>query len=160
MIEEFAVVTHCQQNVAELEIERKTACSICGQTRGCGNATWGKLLGHKSTTLRVPNTLGAQVGDSVVVGIDERVVLRSVFFLYVIPLLSLVVFSVLADALSDRQLYVGIAACLGLLLGFVVVKRVVGDSAKHQAALLRFANASASSDAPANSRTNGSNDKS
>lgn len=158
MIEEFAVVTNCQKNLAELEIERKTACSICGQTRGCGNATWGKLLGHKSATLLVQNNLEAKVGDSVVVGIDERVVLRSVFLLYVIPLLCLVFFSVLADALFNSQLYVGIAALLGLLLGFGAVKFLVGDSARHQAILLRFANAKVLSDELANSRKNGAND--
>jgi len=80
MIEEYAVVLHCKQDVAELEIERRTACGICGQKRGCGNATWGKLLGHKSHTFQAQNTIDAKVGDNVIVGIDEQVALKSVFF--------------------------------------------------------------------------------
>jgi len=148
MIEEHAVVIRCKQGEAELEIERRTACGICGQRRGCGNATWGKMLGHKSHTFLAENTINAQVGDSVVVGIDERVALRSVFLLYVIPLLSLIFFSVMTELLFNNQLYVMLAAILGLCIGFVWVKwhlvgrgsSAVGSGAyQYQAVVLRHA---------------------
>ncbi|MDP2152502.1 MAG: SoxR reducing system RseC family protein [Methylotenera sp.] len=139
MIEEYAVVIQCKQDVAELEIERRTACGICGQKRGCGNATWGKLLGHKTHKFVAHNAIKAKVGDAVVVGIDEHVALRSVFFLYVVPLLSLVIFSVMAEVLFQNQLYVVVSAILGLIIGFVWVKaRLIGDN-QHQATILRFA---------------------
>jgi sigma-E factor negative regulatory protein RseC len=141
MIEEYAVVLQCKQNLAELEIERRTACGICGQKRGCGNATWGKLLGHKSHTFQAQNSINAKVGDTVVVGIDEHVALRSVFFLYVVPLLSMIIFSVLADILFDNQLYVVFAAVLGLAIGFVWVKSHLDSGGKHQAVILRHADA-------------------
>lgn len=141
MIEEYAVVLYCKQDVAELEIERRTACGICGQKRGCGNATWGKLLGHKSHTFQAQNTIDAKVGDNVIVGIDEQVALKSVFFLYVVPLLSLIIFSVLAEALFDHQLYVVFAAIIGLLIGFVWVKSHLAGRDRHHAIILRQAEA-------------------
>jgi len=150
MIEEHAVVIRCQQGAAELEIERRTACSICGQRRGCGNATWGKMLGHKSQTFLAENGINAQVGDSVVVGIDERVALRSVFLLYVLPLLSLIFFTVLAEILFNNQLYVVLAAIFGLCIGFFWVKwhlmgrgRSAGANS-YQAVVLRYADDTAS----------------
>lgn len=122
MIEEFAVVTKRFDDHVMLEIERRTACGLCGQKRGCGNATWGRLLGHDSHEFAAENAIDANVGDSVVVGIDERVVLSSAFYLYVVPLLSMLVGAVLADVLADNQFYVILASAMGLLVGFVWVK--------------------------------------
>jgi sigma-E factor negative regulatory protein RseC len=122
MIEEFAVVTKRFDDHVMLEIERRTACGLCGQKRGCGNATWGRLLGHDSHEFAAENAIDANVGDSVVVGIDERVVLSSAFYLYVVPLLSMLVGAVLADVLADNQFYVILASAAGLLVGFAWVK--------------------------------------
>ena len=122
MIEEFAVVTKRFDDHVMLEIERRTACGLCGQKRGCGNATWGRLLGHDSHEFAAENAIDANVGDSVVVGIDERVVLSSAFYLYVVPLLTMLVGAVLADVLADNQFYVIVASALGLLVGFAWVK--------------------------------------
>lgn len=122
MIEEFAVVTKRFDDHVMLEIERRTACGLCGQKRGCGNATWGKLLGHDSHEFAADNAINANVGDSVVVGIDESVVLSSAFYLYVVPLFTMLVAAVLADTLLDNEFYVMLAAALGLLLGFAWVK--------------------------------------
>jgi sigma-E factor negative regulatory protein RseC len=123
MIEEYAVVTSCVNSRATLEIERRTACSLCGQKRGCGNATWGKLLGHKSHAFEAENSIHANVGDSVVVGIDEHSMLNSVFLLYVLPLLAMLIGAVLADSLLKNEFLVILSATLGLVLGFLWVKR-------------------------------------
>ncbi len=149
MIEEFAVVVQRIENRAVLEIERRTACGLCGQKRGCGNATWGKLLGHKIQTVSAENAINANVGDSVVVGIDERALLGSVFYLYIVPLLTMLLGAVLADMFFDNEFYVILAAASGLALGFMWVKgHLMGDSdqekiysAKYQAVILRHADA-------------------
>ena len=147
MIEEYAVITKRLDDHVMLEIERRTACGLCGQKRGCGNATWGKLLGHESHEFPADNAIGANVGDSVVVGIDERIVLRSALYLYVIPLLTMLAAAVLAELLFDNQFYVILGAASGLLLGFAWVKgHLVGYGAvkkpygkKFRATVLRHA---------------------
>ncbi len=147
MIEEFAVITKRVDDHVMLEIERRTACGLCGQKRGCGNATWGKLLGHKSHEFAAENAINAEVGDSVVVGIDERVMLSSVFYLYVVPLLAMLIGAILADVLFNNEFYVILAAALGLLLSFIWVKgHLVGygslkkaHGAKYRAVILRHA---------------------
>lgn len=123
MIEEYAVVTSCVNSRATLEIERRTACSLCGQKRGCGNATWGKLLGHKSHAFEAENPIHANVGDSVVVGVDEHTMLNSVFLLYIVPLLAMLIGAVLADTLLKNEFLVILSAALGLVSGFLWVKR-------------------------------------
>ena len=146
MIEEYAVVTKCFGNQATLEIERRVACGLCGQKRGCGNATWGKLLGHDSHELLAENQLNANVGDSVVVGIDEQAILSSTFYLYVVPLIGLFIGTLLTDYLFKNQFYVMFGAVLGLVIGFLWVKgHLIGRdksgvafSKKYQAVILRF----------------------
>ena len=152
MIEEFAVVTKRFDDHVMLEIERRTACGLCGQKRGCGNATWGKLLGHDSHEFPADNAINANVGDSVVVGIDERIVLSSAFYLYVVPLFTLLVAAVLADTFLNNEFYVMLAAALGLLLGFAWVKgHLIGYGRtkkpygkKFRAVVLRHADATVS----------------
>ncbi|MDI1308332.1 MAG: SoxR reducing system RseC family protein [Methylotenera sp.] len=147
MIEEYAIVTKCAGTVATLEIERRTACGLCGQKRGCGNATWGKMLGHDSHDFTAENQINAQVGDSVVVGIDEHAVLNSAFYLYIVPLGGLLIGTLAADYLFKNQFYVIIGAVLGLVLGFLWVKgHLIGHdksgvafSKKYQAVILRLA---------------------
>lgn len=147
MIEEYAVITKRFDDHVMLEIERRTACGLCGQKRGCGNSTWGKLLGHESHEFPAENVIDANVGDSVVVGIDERIVLGSAFYLYVVPLLAMLVGTVLVDTLFDNEFYVILGAAAGLLLGFASVKgHLVGYGAvkkpygkKFRAIVLRHA---------------------
>lgn len=147
MIEEYAIVTGLTGNQAVLEVERRTACSLCGQKRGCGNATWGKLLGHKSHAFNAENPINANVGDSVVVGIDEHAMLNTVFFLYIVPLLVMLIGAVLAEIFLNNEFYVILGAISGLVLGFIWVKgHLIGyDGAgktygtKYQAVILRHA---------------------
>ena len=147
MLEEYAIVTARQGDEATLEVERRTACGLCGQKRGCGNATWGKLLGHNSHHFIAQNTLNAQVGDSVVVGIEENAVLNTTFFLYGVPLLGLIIGTVVANAMFANQFYVMTGAALGLFVSFMWVKgHLTGRTnagksyqQSYQAKILRFA---------------------
>lgn len=147
MIEEYAIVTKCSGTQATLEIERRTACGLCGQKRGCGNATWGKLLGHDAHDFNAENSVNAKVGDSVVIGINEQVVLNSALFMYVVPLIGLLIGTMVADYFFKNQFYVIIGAALGLAAGFLWVKgHLIGHdksgiaySKKYQAVILRLA---------------------
>lgn len=122
MIEEHAVVIGRTEDFATVEIERKQACGLCGQKRGCGNATWGKLLGHRTQSITADNSINAQIGEHVVLGIDERVFLRSVFYLYIVPLLGMLLGATFAHVVLDNELYVILAAFSGLIAGFYLVK--------------------------------------
>ncbi len=147
MIEEYAIVTAVREGQASLILERRTACGLCGQKRGCGNATWSKMLKSQPHEFTAHNAIQAQVGDAVVVGMDEKAVLRSALFLYVVPLISLLIGALLADYLFTNQLVVMLGAALGLLAGFYAMRRYLmgaGASAEayslsYQAHILRLA---------------------
>ena len=109
-------------SVATLEIERKTACGLCGKTRGCGNALWGKMFGHQTTAFKAQNRINAKVGESVIVGINEKAMLKSAVLLYVLPLVTLFIGALLAAYFwhSDGKTMLG--AAIGLALGLCWVK--------------------------------------
>lgn len=141
MIEERAVILSLVPNplvdtstIATLEIERKTACGLCGQTRGCGNSIWGKLFAHRSTAFKASNSIQAAVGQSVIVGINERALLWSALLLYILPLVTMLIASILAMQWSDSNGMAMLAAVAGLALGLLWVK---GFTATHQYFLLQ-----------------------
>ena len=128
MIEERAVILSLESeasaadSTATLEIERKIACGLCGQMRGCGNSIWGKLFAHQSTAFKAQNLINAKVGDSVIVGINEKALLKSALLLYILPLATMLIGAILATQIHDTNSYAMLGALVGLVLGFVWVK--------------------------------------
>ena len=155
MIEERAVVVSINMvsldnvssdsninHIATLEIERKTACGLCGQTRGCGNSIWGKLFAHQSTAFKAQNRINAKVGDSVIVGINEQALLKSAMLLYIVPLVTLFIGAILMQQIFDTNGYAMLGALIGLLVGMVWVKGHTMSSAYfklQQPVILRLA---------------------
>lgn len=162
MIEEQAVIIAIERsdldnsNLATLEIMRQVPCGICGQTRGCGNSLWGKIFAHKSGAYRVNNAINAQVGDGVIVGIDDHVVLKGALLLYAIPLVTMLVGTLLSTSIfaktpSQADLYALIGAVVGLVLGFVWVKGYTAStkySLQNHPVILRFSNQDTSHNRP------------
>lgn len=148
MIEQRAVILRLEPNSAEqsiaiLEIVRKTACGLCGQTRGCGNSIWGKLFGHKSTSFKAQNSINANVGDNVIVGINESALMKSALLLYMLPLATMFIGAILASILLSNDLLVVLGAIIGLALGFLWVKGHMAGRAyyvNNQPKILRLAN--------------------
>ena len=124
MIEERAVILSLDNvsSKATLEIERKTACGLCGQTRGCGNSIWGKLFAHQSTAFKAQNRINAKVGDSVIVGINEQALLKSAMLLYIVPLVTLFIGAILMQQIFETNGYAMLGALLGLVSGLLWVK--------------------------------------
>jgi sigma-E factor negative regulatory protein RseC len=124
MIEERAVILSLDDVLsnATLEIERKTACGLCGQTRGCGNSIWGKLFAHQSSAFKAQNRINAKVGDSVIVGINEQALLKSAMLLYIVPLVTLFFGAILTQQIFDSNGYIMLGALLGLIIGLLWVK--------------------------------------
>lgn len=61
MIEEHSIILTLAVKQTTFELERRTAPGLYGQKRGCGNATWGKLLGHTNHTFNAKNPINAGV---------------------------------------------------------------------------------------------------
>ncbi len=118
MIEETARVVQCQDNFAWVETQRKSACDSCSMNKGCGTGTISKLFGDKRTRLKVINKVSADVGDSVLIGIDESALLTGSFLVYLLPILFLLSFAMLGEIMA-RQLLIENSELMSILFGLL-----------------------------------------
>ena len=143
MIEEQALVIKASKERVTLEVVRTKPCGLCGQVRGCGNSIWGKIFSHQSGHIETRNDLNAKLGDIVILGIDETLMLKSSLMLYGVPLLLMFLGMLLANSFAKEmvELYTLIGAVTGLFLGIVMIKRFINEKMQmfyNEAQLIRF----------------------
>ena len=143
MIEEQAVVIKASKERVTLEVVRTKPCGLCGQVRGCGNSIWGKIFSHQLGHIEPRNDLNAKLGDIVILGIDETLMLKSSLMLYGVPLLLMFLGMLLANSFAKEmvELYTLIGAVTGLFLGIVMIKRFINEKMQmfyNEAQLIRF----------------------
>lgn len=116
MIESLAYVVRVEAGYAELSAERRSACGHCKQGESCGVATVGKLFGPQPVSLRLPDTLGLQPGEQVVVGLPEGRLVAAAAGVYLLPLLAMIAVALTA-ATSDTDAALAVPASAVALVG-------------------------------------------
>ena len=134
MIEETARVIGIEDNQLLLEAQTKTACNACEVKQGCGTSVMSKIVGRKFTHFRAPNTVNARVGDEVVVGLAEEAMLKGSVMVYLLPLLAMIGFALLADVLlaadaAARDLLVLGSGLFGFVAMLVISRRLLSSDA-------------------------------
>lgn len=122
MIEERAQVIEIKGDVLLLQAQTQTACGSCSANKGCGTSLLSKVVGRKFTHFQADNSVNANVGDIVVVGISEDALLKGSMFMYVIPIMAMLVFALFADyfltaTAQYRDLMIAATAIAGLGFG-------------------------------------------
>lgn len=147
MLEQQALVLALDQQQAQVEVIREKPCAICGQTRGCGVSIWGRLFGHQSARFYLQNSLQAQVGDHIIIGVAEGAVMMGAWIAYGLPLLLLLLGAIVGtmmiswSAASDINTIIG--AALGLMISLLiqrVVRTVYQQQGRYQVSMLRMVN--------------------
>ncbi len=85
MIEEAAIVTRIQGENIFVKSLQTNACQQCVQRDNCGSHLYGKFLPKREMALS--SELNLAPGDHVSIGIEEKHLLKASLFLYMIPLL-------------------------------------------------------------------------
>jgi len=122
MIEQTAKVLRVDNDNILIEVQRQTACGSCSAKSGCGKTLLDNVFKTQPMQVELLNTLGAKENDNVIVGLDESGFVRASFFLYIIPLLTMLGFAMIASEIfsnSDTELFVVIAGMLGLFSGSI-----------------------------------------
>jgi len=130
VIEESGVVLSVQGDMAEVEAQRQSSCGGCAVTATCGTSLLARHLGGRRSLLRAHNTIGAQPGEAVIIGIPEGALLDASFVAYLVPLLTMIAGGIVGayigdwaapaytQALSILSGVGGLAAALAWLVGF------------------------------------------
>ncbi|CEA01072.1 positive regulator for alginate biosynthesis MucC [Pseudomonas saudimassiliensis] len=122
MIEERGRVVSVEGKTLWVETIRRSACGSCQARAGCGQALLQRLGGARQGLVRVLDDGGSRVGDEIVIGVPETAVVRGSSLVYLVPLLGLFGFSLLAQAVGAGEPMIIIAGFVGLALGFISLR--------------------------------------
>lgn len=126
MIEQQAIVVAVETDRLLLEAERQSSCQSCSVKSGCGTSVLAKWFDKKHLHFYVdkPDDSGVsdvEVGDTVIVGLQESALTQGALTVYLLPLLLMIAVALLVDSwLPDgyywRDLVIAGSAVAGLLL--------------------------------------------
>jgi sigma-E factor negative regulatory protein RseC len=149
MIEQIATVVAVEGDSAWVETQRHGACGACAMNKGCGAGLFAKAFGFNSPKLQVTHTRDVEVGDRVVIGIDERALVRGSFAAYMMPILFMLGFAMLGETVMSgwlAEVEPDFAALLsgmaGLAVGLMWLKhhsRRIRHDRRYQALILQKA---------------------
>ena len=132
MIEEQALVKSLQGDQALIEVQRQNACQSCDLSEGCGTGSLGRLLGYKKLALSIPNRDKLQVGDLIVIGMPDKYFHIAGFLVYLLPLIGLFLFALIANYIfNGTEAVTVLSSLVGLAFGLFFSGRL----AKHDLAL-------------------------
>ncbi|MBK1649965.1 SoxR reducing system RseC family protein [Rhabdochromatium marinum] len=140
MIEEFAIVVATDDSYAEVEPQRRSTCHHCAVQGACGTSLIDKFLGRRPLRLRVTNSIGARVGERVILGVADAMLLRAAVAAYLLPLFGLMLGAALALELAAWGRWPGgdLWAVAGALLGFTLALRGVAGYSRRLRADERY----------------------
>jgi sigma-E factor negative regulatory protein RseC len=127
MIEEQAQVIGIDGDTLLLQANTQSACGSCSAQKGCGTSVLSKVVGRKFSRFHAINNVGAEVGDTVIVGIAEDALIKGSLMMYILPLMSMFLFAVLADlnlaaSYQGRELMIIGIALAGLTTGSLLAR--------------------------------------
>lgn len=119
-------VTAVHGNTATVKVKKHSACAECRQK--CAMA-------HEAREVAVmaDNRAEAEVGDSVVLELSDRQVLKAAFLIYIVPVLFLFIGVGLGTALGQTETHALLMGLVGLVSSFLLLKFVVDPYIRRQA---------------------------
>lgn len=102
MLEEQGRVIEVQAGFVWVETQRRSTCGACNLNGGCGTSVLSRVMGQRRTRVRALDSLGARVGEEVIIGIEDTMLLRGSLAVYAVPLLGLLGGAVSGAALAPH----------------------------------------------------------
>ncbi|MFC4701844.1 SoxR reducing system RseC family protein [Glaciecola siphonariae] len=112
MIEEIGTVVGVEGEHAWIETKVKTTCGSCVANDNCGTGLVAKAFTPKPEYLKIPTPHPLSVGQTVKIGIAEQHLLRASAWMYLVPVLALVLSAAALQTLTN------LAEPLVILLSF------------------------------------------
>jgi sigma-E factor negative regulatory protein RseC len=119
MIEERAQVLSVDNDQVWVETERQSSCGACAVHKGCGTAVLGKVFGARRMRVQARSQIPLQIGDEVIIGVEENALVKGSLAVYVVPLLMMFLGALCGNWLSSSEHVSVIMGILGLLVGFL-----------------------------------------
>ena len=121
MIETPARIIRLEGDSAWVVSEAPSSCGACAG-HGCGSSVFARVLHADEPEYRVDNPIGAEAGDSVVVGLPDGALLGAAVSGYLVPLLLLLSIAALGQQFAG-ELGAITGGLVGLLLAATWLRR-------------------------------------
>lgn len=112
-----------------VETTRRSPCGGCSSAGGCAPSLLGRLFAPRRHRLAVADPIGTAIGDRVVIGIPDGLLLRASLAAYLLPLVTLVACAAIAESLRAPEGWVAAAGIAGLATGLWLTGRLTGGRA-------------------------------
>lgn len=116
--------------IATVEIMRSSACDGCHKHEGGGCVTCDIFGMSKKMTAKAKNEAGAKKGDRVILETASGRVLGYAAFVFMFPIISGLLFYLVADYFSESQALPYLVSLAGFVLSFAVIYFTVNKRAK------------------------------
>ena len=120
MVEEQGEVVRVAGSRAEVAFVRQAACGSCSAKTACGSGVLGEWFGRRRHRVWIENTIEAEAGDRVVVGIREGEFVATSLMAYLLPLLTLFAGAMVAESFLAGAAETELPAILGGMTGLAV----------------------------------------
>jgi sigma-E factor negative regulatory protein RseC len=132
MTESIAQVVAVEGGFAWLIPEQSSGCGSCASASACGSRSIDPASSRlDKRRFQICNDAGLRVGERVVFGIRENVLLKASITAYAIPLAVMVLAGVLAQWKFESDLATLCAAIAGLAAGLGISRLVAGRMQTH-----------------------------
>ncbi len=115
-MKEAGEVVKIEKNFAVVKIDRKSECEKCGM---CGMKKGMSFVEVNST-----NTVGAKVGDKVIIETGDGAKFLAVVFVFLIPLILLAAAILLGYVYIKNEIYI-LSICLGTLVAWYTILSII-----------------------------------
>lgn len=123
MIEEQGRVVAVEPGAVWVETLRKSTCSSCSVKAGCGQGLLDQLgASGRRGYVRALSNLQLAVGDGVIIGVREDLLVRGSLLVYLLPLFGLFSVAILAEQLGLSEPWVILSALFGFLFACCAVR--------------------------------------
>ena len=123
MIEEQGRVVALEPGAVWVETLRKSSCSSCSANTACGQGLMDRLgVGRQRGYVRALSQMHLAIGDTVIIGVREDLLVRSSLLVYLFPLLGLFAAALLADGLGLSEPLVILVSLIGLFASWLMVR--------------------------------------
>jgi len=120
LIEQQGKVLSAAGNRVSVRLGASSGCSACDAGKGCGAGVFGRLLQRQPVEMDFENTVGAEEGQAVIVGLPEVLFLSLVLRLYLYPLVAGLLGAVAGFFLASRVFSAGAWIDLSTLASAVI----------------------------------------
>jgi len=126
MLYQRSTVVEVNDHSICLEVERQSTCGQCQLKKSCGTGLLAEHVGKRFSRIIIDkSSTEVSPGQKVSLAIPEQNLLQGAALMYLLPLLLMLLFAVVARWLGFNSVGEIASGLLGLFCGFVIVRKYI-----------------------------------